>query len=214
MDAFLDFVLRQDPATVILVLIVLSALENVFPPVPADVAAALGAFWAVRAGISPVLVGVLCFLGNQASAVGVYFWVHERGEAVRRSREFHLLLPPEIQPAMRRYFDRFGGLGIFMSRFLPGLRAGVLPFAALNHVSPLRALVPAGIASLLWYVALTAAGSALGLAYEDVKTTVARVTGALGTVGIVVSAVGIFLLWRAGKRARAKRLAESASNTP
>ena len=213
MDAFLDFVLRQDPATVIVVLMLLSALENVFPPVPADVAAALGAFWAVRAGISPVLVGVLCFLGNQASAIGVYFWVRERGDEVRQSREFHLLLPPEIQPAMRRYFDRFGGLGIFLSRFLPGLRAGVLPFAALNHVSPLRALLPAGIASLLWYVALTAAGSALGLAYDDVKTTVARVTGALGTVGILVAAMGVFLLWRAGRRARAKRLAESAADS-
>lgn len=212
MDAFLDFVLRQDPATVILVLMLLSALENIFPPVPADVAAALGAFWAVRAGVSPVLVGALCFLGNQASAVGVYVWVRQRGDAVRQSREFHLLLPPEIQPAVRRYFDRFGGLGIFLSRFLPGLRAGVLPFAALNHVSPLRALLPAGVASLLWYAALTVAGSALGLAYDDVKTTVARVTGALGAVGIALAAAGVFLLWRTGRRARAKRLAERAAD--
>jgi len=210
MDAFLDFILRQDPATVILVLMLLSALENVFPPVPADVAAAVGAFWAVRAGVSPVLVGALCFLGNQASAVGVYLWVREKGEAVRQSREFHLLLPPEIQPAVRRYFDRFGGLGIFLSRFLPGLRAGVLPFAALNHVSPLRALVPAALASLIWYAALTAAGSALGLAYDDVKTTVARVTGALGTVGMLIAAAAIILLWRAAGRARAKRRADQA----
>lgn len=202
MDAFLEFVLGQDPAVVILVLMLLSALENVFPPAPADVAAALGAFWAVRAGISPVLVGVLCFLANQASAVGVYFWVRERGEAVRQSREFRLLLPPEIQPAVQRYFDRFGGLGIFLSRFLPGLRAGVLPFAALNRVSPLRALIPASLASLLWYVALTAAGSALGLAYDDVKSTVARVTGALGGIGILIAAVGLYLLWRSGRRAR------------
>jgi len=186
----------------------------VFPPVPADVAAALGAFWAVRAGISPVLVGVLCFLGNQASAIGVYFWVRERGDEVRQSREFHLLLPPEVQPAMRRYFDRFGGLGIFLSRFLPGLRAGVLPFAALNHVSPLRALVPAALASLIWYVALTAAGSALGLAYDDVKSIVARVTGTLGTIGVIIAAAGIALLWRAARRARAKRLAERAAETP
>lgn len=213
MDAFLDLVLRQDPLTVILVLMLLSALENVFPPVPADVAAALGAFWAVRAGISPALVGMLCFLANQASAVGVYIWVRERGDAVRQSREFHLLLPPEIQPAVRRYFDRFGGLGIFLSRFLPGLRAGVLPFAALNHVSPLRALLPAGIASLLWYGALTAAGSALGLAYDDVKTTVARVTGALGTVGILIAAAGTAVLWRAAAKARAKRLAQRAADT-
>ncbi|MEO8499936.1 MAG: hypothetical protein ABI565_03410 [Vicinamibacteria bacterium] len=200
MDAFVDFVLHQDPATVIFALMLLSALENVFPPVPADLAAALGAFWAVRAGVSPVLVGILCFLGNQASAVGVYFWVRERGEAVRQSREFHLLLPLEIQPVVRRYFDRFGGLGIFVSRFLPGLRAGVLPFAALNHVSPLRALIPAAIASLLWYAGLTAAGSALGLAYDEVKTTVTRVTGALGIVGMAVVLAAGLLLWRAGRR--------------
>jgi membrane protein DedA with SNARE-associated domain len=209
MDTFLDFVLRQDPATVILVLMLLSAIENVFPPVPADVAAALGAFWAVRAGISPFLVGALCFLGNQASAVGVYLWARSRGEAVLRSREFHLLLPPEIQPVVRGYVDRFGGLGIFLSRFLPGLRAGVLPFAAINGVSPLRALVPAALASLLWYAGLTAAGSALGLAYDDVKTTVARVTGTLGTVGILVAAAGIVVLWRAAARARAKRRARA-----
>lgn len=207
MDAFLDFVLRQDPAVVILVLVVLSALENVFPPVPADVAAALGAFWAVRAGVSPVLVGAVCFLGNQASAVAVYFWVRGRGEAVRNSREFQLLLPSEIQPAVRRYFDRFGGLGIFLSRFLPGLRAGVLPFAALNHVSPLRALIPATLASLLWYIGLTAAGSALGLAYDQVKSTVAAVTGALGSVGVVIAVLGVYGLWRAGRRARERRRA-------
>jgi len=211
MDAFLDFVLRQDPLAVIAGLMLLSAIENVFPPVPADVAAALGAFWAVRAGISPILVGLLCYLANQASAMGVYFWVRERGERVRQSRGFLLLLPPEIQPAVRRYFDRFGGLGIFLSRFLPGLRAGVLPFAALNQVTAPRALFPAALASLIWYAALTAAGSALGLAYEDVKATVARVTGALGAVGTLAVAAALVLLWRAARRARAKRGAKPAS---
>jgi len=212
-DAFLDFILHQDPAMVILTLMLLSALENVFPPVPADVAAALGAFWAVRAGVSPVLVGALCFLGNQVTATGVYFWARARGAAVLRSREFHLLLPPEVQPAVHRYVNRFGGLGIFVSRFLPGLRAGVLPFAAIHGVSPLRALIPSALASLLWYAGLTAAGSALGLAYDEVKTTVARVTGALGTVGVVIAFALIVLLFRAGRRARARRQASERADT-
>lgn len=69
MDAILNFILSQDPAIVILLLVLISALENILPPVPGDVAAALGAFWAVRAGVSPALVGLLCFLRNQASAV-------------------------------------------------------------------------------------------------------------------------------------------------
>lgn len=204
MDAFLDFVLAQDPAVVIALLVLISAAENVFPPVPADVATALGVFWAVRADVSPGLVGVLCFLGNQASAISVYYWARSKGEAVLRSPAMRSLLPTEMQPIVRGHIERFGSLGVFASRFLPGLRAGVLPFAAINGLSPLKALGPAALASMLWYAGLTAAGSALGLAYDDVKNTVAQATGVLGAVGIAIAAVGIFMLWRAGKKTQGK----------
>ena len=204
MDALLDFVLAQDPISVILLLMLLSALENIFPPVPADVATALGAFWAVRAGLSPILVGLLCFFANQLSAIGVYLWAREKGEAVLQSPGFRSILPTEMQPVVRGHIERFGSAGVFVSRFLPGLRAGVLPFAAINGLSPFKALGPAALASLIWYSALTAIGSALGLAYDEVKTTVARATGVLGAFGLTIAAVGLFLLWRAGKKARAR----------
>lgn len=205
MDTLLRFVLAQDPVLVILLLMLISALENVFPPVPADVATALGAFWAVRAGISPVVVGLLCFLGNQISAFGVYFWARAKGEAVLRSPAFRSLLPVEMQPVVRGHIERFGSASIFFSRFLPGLRAGVLPFAAINGLSPLKALGPASLATLIWYLALTAVGSALGLAYDEVRDTVARASGMLGLLGIALAVGGAILLWRAGRRARAER---------
>jgi membrane protein DedA with SNARE-associated domain len=205
MDTLLHFVLAQDPVGVILLLMLLSALENVFPPVPADVATALGAFWAVRAGVPPVLVGLLCFLGNQATAFIIYFWARAEGEAVLRSRAFRSLLPLEMQPVVRGHIERYGSAGIFFSRFLPGLRAGVLPFAAINGLTPLKALGPAALATLIWYLALTAVGSALGLAYEEVRDTVARVTGMLGIVGVALTVVGAAMLWRAGRRATSGR---------
>ena len=205
MDAFLNFILAQDPVSVILMLMVLSALENVFPPAPADVATALGAFWAVRAGHSPVLVGLLCFLANQLTAFSVYFWARFKGEAVLRSPGFRSLLPPEMQTMVQGHIARFGSLGVFISRFLPGLRVAVLPFAAINGLSPLKALGPAALASAIWYAGLVVAGSALGLAYDDVKTKVGRATGALGVLGLVIAVVGLTLLWRAGKKARARR---------
>jgi|CXWL01.1.fsa_nt_gi membrane protein DedA with SNARE-associated domain len=208
LDTFVEFILAQDPFLVIVLLMLLSALENIFPPVPADVAAALGAFWAVRTGHSPIWVGFLCFAANQASAIAVYYWVRARGEAVLRSAVFRSLMSEDVQPLIERNIDRFGGLGVFVSRFLPGLRAAVLPFAAIHGLTPARTLWPAAAASFVWYAALTVAGSALGLAYDEVKATVAAVTGALGVVGLTLAAMGIFLLWRAGKRARARRRAE------
>ena len=204
MDAFLDFILARDPVAVILLLMLVSALENVFPPVPADVATALGAFWAIHAGVSPILVGLLCFFANQLSAFAVYFWARAKGKALLQSPTFQALLPAQMQPVVHGHIERFGSMGVFLSRFLPGLRAGVLPFAAINGLSPMKALGPAALASLIWYSALIFAGSALGLAYDEVKNTVAGVTGALGVLGFAIAAIGLFLLWRAGKKTRPK----------
>ena len=202
MDALVSFILSQDPLTVIVLLMAISAIENIFPPVPADVAAALGAFWAVRSGHSPILIGFLCFLANQASALGVYFFALRRGEVILKSRLFRAFMSEEVQRVVGENIDRFGGLGVFLSRFLPGLRAAVLPFAALHGLGPRRALLPATAASLCWYAGLTLAGSALGLAYEDVRRLVTRVTGALGIAGIIVLVVAAVLLFRAARRRR------------
>ena len=208
MDAIVEVILAQDPLLVVLFLMALSGLENIFPPVPADVAAALGAFWAVRTGHSPVLVGSLCFLANQATAIPIYFVARSRGEEILRSRIFRSLMPEPVQEAVSRNIQRYGTLGVFVSRFLPGIRAAVLPFAAIHGLSPARTLIPAGAASLLWYVILAIIGSALGLAYDEVRTTVARLTGALGAFGMVLVAAVAYLLWRAAKRVRAERAHE------
>jgi membrane protein DedA with SNARE-associated domain len=209
MDALVDFILAQNPVLVVLLLLVLSGLENVFPPVPADVAAALGAFWAVRTGHNAFLVGGLCFLANQMTAIPIYLFARSRGAAVLRSQVFRTLMPPAIQAAVATNINRYGILGVFVSRFLPGIRVAVLPFAAIHGLSPARTLIPAGAASLVWYAILTVVGSALGLAYEDVRTTVARLTGALGAVGITLLIVVGVLLWRAAKRARLAERGES-----
>ncbi len=48
LDRFLDWVAQLPELLVYIVLMALSALENIFPPVPADVAVVLGAFLAQR----------------------------------------------------------------------------------------------------------------------------------------------------------------------
>ena len=57
LDGFLDWVGSLPPLPTYVVLSVLSALENVFPPVPADVAVAVGAFLAQQGRVSAWLLG-------------------------------------------------------------------------------------------------------------------------------------------------------------
>src|SRR5512138_1230346 len=122
------------------VLLALSALENVFPPVPADVAVALGAFFAQRTGRSTLVLGLLCWLANTASSAGMYAWARARGPAFFATGLGSKLVPPAALRALHDAYERHGVAGIFFSRFLPGVRAGVTPFAGVVGLSAGRAL--------------------------------------------------------------------------
>ena len=80
LDRFLEWVAQLPEIAVYIVLMALSALENVFPPVPADVAVVLGAFLAQRGLTSAPVLGVLCWLANTVSAAAMFFYARRRGQ--------------------------------------------------------------------------------------------------------------------------------------
>ena len=200
LDRFLDWILQLPPVSTYAVLSLLSALENVFPPVPADVAVALGAFLSQQGRISAWLLGLLCWSANQASAIAVFFFARARGPRFFALGYGRRLLPPEVFSALKQASDRYGVFGIFVSRFLPGLRAGVLPFAGAMGMPPLPALGAAGAATALWYVFLIEAAVAFGKSLPAVRRLVDDANRALGLVALVVTAVLGLWLWRQLRR--------------
>jgi membrane protein DedA with SNARE-associated domain len=187
-----------------LVLMALSALENVFPPVPADTAVALGAFLARRGEISVVPLVLLCWSANILSAAGTYALGRRHGRGFFRDGWGRKLMPPETLAALEEAYARWGTAGIFLSRFLPGLRAAVPPFAGIAGLSPARALVPAAAASLLWYTFLGSAGYALARNWEAVLALVTDTNRALGLAAVALAAVAAAWLWRRSRRPRAR----------
>jgi membrane protein DedA with SNARE-associated domain len=182
-------------------LIALSALENVFPPVPADVAVALGAFFAQRTGRSTLLLGILCWLANTASSAGMYALARVRGPAFFATGFGSKLLPPAVLRALHDAYERHGVAGIFFSRFLPGVRAGVTPFAGVVGLSAWRTLVPAATASGIWYAALVGIASALGLDWPSVRALLDRASSLLALLAAVATlAIVVWLVRRARRR--------------
>ena len=106
------------------------------------------------------------------------------------------VLPPQAFTALKQASDRYGIAGIFFSRFLPGLRAGVLPFAGAIGIPPVSALGAAGAASAIWYAFLVVAGVALGKSLPAVRHLVEDASRLLGLVAIVAVAAAAFWLWR------------------
>jgi len=183
-----------------LLLMALSALENVFPPVPADTAVALGAFLARRGEISVVPLAILCWAANIASAAGTYALGRRHGRGFFRDGWGRKLMPPETLAALEEAYGRWGTAGIFLSRFLPGLRAAVPPFAGVAGLSPARALVPAAAASAIWYTFLAFAGYGLAQNWEAVKALVADTSRVLGVAALAVSVAVAAWLWRRSRR--------------
>ena len=105
-------------------------------------------------------------------------------------------MPPEVLAALEEAYARWGTAGIFLSRFLPGLRAAVPPFAGVAGLSPVRTLLPAALASAFWYAFLAFAGYELADNWEVVKALVADTNRVLGIAALLLAVAAGLWLWR------------------
>lgn len=197
MQDVLDWLSGLPPAALYAALAVVSAAENVFPPLPADTVVAFGAFLAARGQATLLGAFLATWLGNVSGALLVYLlgrrygaqyahrWMTRFGSAGNESR-------------LQSMYARRGILALFLSRFIPGVRALVPPFAGALHIPPVRATLAIGVASGIWYGIVTWIAYRVGSDWEvlqerlrDTGTTVAIIAGA-----IAVLALGWYLIQR------------------
>lgn len=138
-----------------LVVALLAFVENVFPPVPADTAVALGAFLSGEGRVSAPLIFGITWVCNVTGAAGMYLFARHVGRAFLRGRLGSRILKPAAVQRLETLYDRYGLWGIFFSRFIPGVRAVVPPFAGIARLSAPKALIPTAVASAIWYGTLT-----------------------------------------------------------
>ncbi|HEU4800317.1 MAG TPA: VTT domain-containing protein [Gemmatimonadales bacterium] len=177
-----------------IVLGLLAAVENLVPPVPADTAVALGAFLSQRGVISLPAVYAVTLGSNIAGAAAVYFAARRYGRRLFSTSAGRRLLTPASLAAVEREYLRFGLIGIFLGRFLPGIRGVVAPFAGLANLSPARALIPMTLASAIWYGVITLLGAAIGARWQDIAGLVGGINRTLAIVGAVVVAI-VVVIW-------------------
>ncbi len=204
-EAFIAWLAGLPPGAVYVVIGVLAAVENIFPPFPADTVIALGAFLSHRGITDPWIVFAVTLVANMAGAMGMYYLAARHAPALFRSKLARRLLPDEGMAFVRREYDRFGVAGLFIGRFLPGFRAVVAPFAGLVHVGPLRAGLAMLLASAIWYGAVIYVASQLGAHWTGIRDSVTRINQGAGIVALIlVIGIGVYV-WR---RRRRKRLQE------
>ena len=201
MDGFLERLEALPVAALYLALSVIAAIENIFPPVPADTVVAFGAFLAARGQGTATGAFLATWIGNVAGAMMMYAigrhfgadWLHER---MTRRGGGH-----DIQARLEKMYGKYGLAAIFMSRFLPGVRALVPPFAGALRVPPLSAGLMIGVASAIWYGAITYFAYNLG---ENWEAAVEKIGGVQRGLGIAFGVVALVALavWMVRRRRR------------
>jgi membrane protein DedA with SNARE-associated domain len=132
--------------------------------------------------------------------VGMYFYARAHGRRFLQEGWPRRFMPPRTLLALEEAYARHGVYGIFLSRFLPGIRAAVTPFAGVVGLPPLRALVPSAAASAIWYAFLVALGAAVGWNLEAAKGLLNSANRVLALLSVVAVMLGAFWLWRHHRR--------------
>jgi len=179
----------------------LSAFENFFPPFPSDAVIAFGSFLADRAHGSPFTVFVLGWLGNVAGAA-VTYTLGRRFGAKAFLRRIERFAGPDAEERIKKLHKKYGFAGLFVSRFLPGVRAIVPPFAGAMRLPAFKVMLSVASASAVWFALITFLAFRAGDNWDLVERYLVRsgkVAGAIA-VGIVVLVVGIWLWKREVKK--------------
>lgn len=197
---FVRFLEGVPPGSLYGLILMLAALENIVPPLPADTAVALGALLAGRGVLDPWAVFGVTWSANVASASAVYWLARRYGADFFRGPVGRRLLPETILTHLEEQYQRHGSFGIFISRLLPVWRAVVPPFAGIARLSAPRALIPLALASALWYGALTFFVTTLGTNLDAVLTAVGRANRVLGVVAVGAAIFAVLWVRRRLKR--------------
>ncbi len=183
------------PAPLLYLVIAVAAFaENVFPPLPADTAIALGAFVAARGDGSAIGAWAATMIGNLGGALMMFLLGRRLGGEWLR-RKLPILGGPEGAARVQAAYIKHGLWSLAVSRFIPAVRAVVPPLAGALKVGLVRAMVAMSIASAIWYGLITWFAFTLGANAEALLAVVGQSQRVAAIVAVVIVVLAV-IVWR------------------
>lgn len=201
MHGVLERLAALPPFALYLALAAAAAAENFFPPFPADTVVAFGSFLAARGPGSMLGTFLSTWAGNVAGAIGVYALGRRYGAAGMQSR-LHRYGGSRAVQHLQALHARRGLAALFLSRFIPGARALVPPFAGALRLPALPVAIVIAVASGIWYGIVTVLAYRAGSDWDALIAAVGRLSrdAALAIVGVVALLVVGWLAYRTLRR--------------
>lgn len=204
MQSLLDWLLTLPVSALYTVLVVTAAIENVVPPFPSDVVVAFGSFVIAQGRKGSMFEVFLATWGGNVAGAMLVYALGRRYGAERLERRLAGKHAESTDARIRRLFERYGMPAIFVSRFIPGVRAVVPAFAGALRLSIASTALMIATASAIWYGLVTMVAFRVGSDWQELKGTIARYgrTGAIIGAALLVIGVSAWLIARKRRTTR------------
>ncbi len=198
MQEFFAWLASLPPVALYLALALTAAVENIFPPLPADTVVAFGSFLAARGDATVLGAFAATWLGNVGGAMAVYGAGRRWGSTRARAR-LRRFAGRNAHRRLDALYRRWGIAALFLSRFLPGVRAVVPPFAGALKLPAGRVAAAVGLASALWYGFVTIAAYQVGANWEGLQERISSMSRGVAVVAGLI-ATALIIAWLVSRR--------------
>lgn len=164
-------------------IVLLMALENVFPPIPSELIMPLAGYVASQGHLNLLWVIVAGTVGSVLGALALYYlgrWMGE--ERVREWAERYgcwVALSGDDIDRASQWFDRHGGAAVLICRLVPGIRSVISIPAGINEMPLPVFLGYTTVGAAAWTALLAGAGHFLGASFRNVEKVLEPVSTAV-----------------------------------
>ncbi len=155
--------------------LLLIAIENIFPPIPSEIILTFGGFMTKMPNSSLTIVGVIiaATVGSLLGAIVLYYI----GKILNKERlkkivsgkigKILFLKPKDIEKA-DKWFEEKGNKTVFFCRFIPVIRSLISIPAGMSEMKMNKFLLYTIVGSMIWNTVLVVLGSIVGENWESV----------------------------------------------
>lgn len=153
-------------------ILLLIAVENLFPPIPSEVILTFGGFMTTRTELTPVGVIAVATLGSVLGAIILYYVGRivsvERLEKIVDRWGKILRVKKEDLYRADAWFDKHGNKAVFFCRMIPLIRSLISIPAGMSGMKLAPFLFYTTIGTIIWNTILVLLGTTLGERWEDI----------------------------------------------
>ncbi|MDQ6421155.1 DedA family protein [Paenibacillus sp. LHD-117] len=147
-------------------ILLMIALENLFPPIPSEVILTFGGFMTTYTKLTPLGVITIATLGSLIGAIILYVigrWLGvERLERIIDRWGGVLRVKKEDVRKADAWFDKYGYWAVLLCRMVPLIRSLISLPAGMSGMKLIPFLLFTTIGTLIWNTILVSVGTAVG----------------------------------------------------